>query len=185
MMEGFRQFRKELSDKDDTYPQHGRFNVIIDRRDCYTKSNDTDPLIMFDPPNDCNSIPHQHLAEKYFDLSRICLIPRSGYKPWNERNGNDKAIDSTTAAQGQIMTLSYHSWASDEIKCYLYWQGQCHRFYPEDISKLLPNIFNMNKGNKGFIESDELNPLLNRMKIQDTKFENFYRKLHGLQPSSF
>merc|ERR1719245_1871851 len=150
MMEGFRQFRKELSDKDDTYPQHGRFNVIIDRRDCYTKSNDTDELIIFDPPNDCNTIPHQHLAEKYFDLSRMCLIPKSDYK------------------------------SLDEVKCYLYWQGQGHRFYPNDIKKVLPNIFNMNQENKAFIKSKEAKELINRMKISDKKFEKFYRGLNGL-----
>lgn len=58
-----------------SYPQHRRINIVIDRR---KKDEDQNKLIMFIPPNDCNTIPSRHIPEKYFDLSRICLIPRSG-----------------------------------------------------------------------------------------------------------
>lgn len=83
------------------------------------------------------------------------------------------------------MTFSFHVWASEEIKLYLYWKSQCHRFYPEDVIGVLPKIFNMNQENKDFIESDDTKRLLDQMEISDRKFEEFYRRLHHLQKSSF
>merc|ERR1712176_564639 len=80
LIKGFREVREQLNNQNGSCLQYRRFNTIIDRRDFYKNNgNHNDKLIIFEPPSDCNTIPHQHLAEKYFDLSRMCLIPRSGY----------------------------------------------------------------------------------------------------------
>ena len=71
------EFKQKLTDIDETtYPQFQRVNVVIDRRATEDNKN---KIIMFQPPDDCNTIPNAEIPpEYYFDLSRRCLIPRSG-----------------------------------------------------------------------------------------------------------
>ena len=75
MKECFKDFKAKLKNIDTkTYPQFKRVNVIFDRRD-----KNKQALIIFQPPDTCDTIPNELIPpEYYFDLSRRCLIPRSG-----------------------------------------------------------------------------------------------------------
>ena len=116
-------------------------------------------------------------------------------KPYKDKGGikakvwelREESINATSAAQGQVLTFSYHIWAEDEIKCYLLWQGQCHRFYPQDIIDVLPSIFVKSDKNKAFAISEEAQRLANKMTtfIPDNKFERFYRGVHGMKTNEF
>ena len=74
------------------------------------------------------------------------------------------------------MTFSYHVRAKDNIKCYLLWNGQIHRFYPQDILEVLPEIFKMDtKEREDFVTSDQIKRIIRNMKpFHDDKFEHFY-----------
>ena len=43
--------------------------------------------------------------------------------------------------KGQMFVLSYHIISKDEIRCYLFYQGQSFRFYGEDLINVLPIFF--------------------------------------------
>ena len=83
--------------------------------------------------------------------------------------------------------FSYHIWTSDEIKCYLLWNGQCHRFFGQDIVQILPEIFVKNKENKIFAASDEAKRLSNQMNklIPDKDFEKFHRVVNNMKKGEF
>ena len=87
------------------------------------------------------------------------------------------------------MTFSFHVLSSGEIKCYLLWQGQCHRFYMQDIITLLPEIFIKNNENQHFAASDYAKRLVNNMTennlISDKKFEQFYRAFNDKKENEF
>merc|ERR1712176_1426285 len=91
-----------------------------------------DELIMFEPPNDCNVIPSDHHPLKYFENLRKCVIPGID---------NDGNITSLSDCNGAMILLSLHVASSDDIKCYMYINGECLRFAPGDILKVLPNFF--------------------------------------------
>ena len=99
----------------------------------------------------------------------------------------EESINATSVAQGQVLTFSYHIWASNEIKCYLLWQAQCHRFYGEDIINVLPSIFVKNDENIEFAGSDRAKRLANQMNqlITDESFETFYRGVHRQKTHEF
>ncbi len=84
-----------------------------------------------------------------------------------------------------IVTFSYHVRAENDIKCYLLWNGQCVRFYPQDILDLLPHLFVMDERNKKFIESVDAIKLVQQMEIPDTKFEEFYSALTNKKSNQF
>eukprot|EP01084_Bolivina_argentea_P273155 465228_1 len=186
-LEAFRELREQVQNNNGSYPMNHRFNVIVDRRDIYkTDTDEGDKLIVFEPPSDCNKLSNVSLAECYFDLSRLCLIPQAGYLQ-NQSYGHSEieklkqeTISAKTHSQGQILTLSYHIWAADEIKCYLFWNGLCHRFYPQDILELLPYMFRKDSKNADFAASAEAKELITKMSINDAKFETFYSKVNGL-----
>ena len=79
------------------------------------------------------------------------------------------------------MTFSYHTRAQDDIKCYLLWNGQNHRFYPQDVVGVLPQIFNMEeKAREEFIKSEETKKQISEMyDFTDKKFQTFYCSLRG------
>eukprot|EP00486_Rosalina_sp_Unknown_P016080 CAMPEP_0201594826 /NCGR_PEP_ID=MMETSP0190_2-20130828/192025_1 /ASSEMBLY_ACC=CAM_ASM_000263 /TAXON_ID=37353 /ORGANISM="Rosalina sp." /LENGTH=1042 /DNA_ID=CAMNT_0048054591 /DNA_START=564 /DNA_END=3693 /DNA_ORIENTATION=- len=165
------------------YLKNRRVNMVIDLREEYRK-DDQNVFAVFEPPKTCNTIPVDPLLppEYYFDQSRICLIPR----PVTE---NTPKIDATETLQGQLLTLSYHVNAADDIKCYLLWQGCSQRFYPQDIVEVLPKLFVCDHrdtfGNKEFAESVGIKRLASKMKITDTKFEEFYRSINRLNEKEF
>ena len=79
------------------------------------------------------------------------------------------------------MTFSYHARAKDDIKCYLLWNGQNHRFYPQDMLNILPELCKRTTESEEFVNGDELKRLIDQIQHErpftDTKFENLYCKL--------
>ena len=70
----FKKFEEELkSDYEEKYPRYRRFNAFLDRRP------DDDELIMYEPPDHCKFIPHNHLPLWFLSASRSCLIPNMKY----------------------------------------------------------------------------------------------------------
>ena len=77
-----------------------------------------------------------------------------------------------------LVTFSYHVREKDDIKCYLLWNGQNHRFYPQDILDVFPEIFKMDEKESEEFESEgkeELKKMIAEIRpFTDTKFEQFY-----------
>ena len=55
-------------------------------------------------------------------------------------------IDASFGSNSSFMMLSFYVKSKDVIKLYLYLNGQCMRFMPEDIKNVLPMLFNMEYG---------------------------------------
>ena len=79
------------------------------------------------------------------------------------------------------MTFSYHVRKKDDIKCYLLWNGQNHRFYPQDILDVFPEIFKMDEKERETFQNkkvDKIKEVIARMRpLRDEQFERFYCKL--------
>ena len=74
--------------------------------------------------------------------------------------------------------MSFHVHSSDVLKCYLCFAGQIIRFMPQDITTVLPILFNMKfEGNQDFVESEEIkeyvDELVKNKRFKDTQFEAF------------
>eukprot|EP01083_Nonionella_stella_P046149 123562_1 len=168
--EQFGTFRHKLSqDKGDAYPHNHRFCCLVDRR-----QPNGDALIFYEPPGDCNRIPNEEQQEVdlwYFDASRTCILPQSDRK-------NEVNIDSGYGANGALIVLSFHVLSVNEIRAYLYWNGQVVRFFPEDMVSIVPELFVGNEMNKAFKESAKGNEIVKQMKtkLRDEKFEAFYNQ---------
>ena len=80
-----------------------------------------------------------------------------------------------------VVTFSYHARANSEIKCYLLWNGQSHRFYPQDMMDVLPCLFKRTKESEQFVAGEQIKRLIrtiqHRTPFTDTKFEQLYCKL--------
>ena len=84
-------------------------------------------------------------------------------------------INSGFGAKGALLCLSFHVLASDQIKCYMYLNGQVSRFMADDIIQVLPRYFVENDENKKWIKSTQARDLVNRVKkrLVDKKFDAF------------
>ena len=87
------------------------------------------------------------------------------------------------SCKSALLTLSFHVKTDEVIKLYLYHNGQCMRFMPEDIKTILPTLFNLKYAdNEGWLnrkdpDSDELevDRYINEMKkyLKDVEFDAF------------
>merc|ERR1719189_888011 len=67
-------------------------------------------------------------------------------------------IGASFGAAGSVLTLSIHAKQENVIKMYLFCNGQCIRFMPEDVKTVLPILFNMEYGNnRDWIDSPAQN----------------------------
>ena len=143
-----------------------------------------DEVIFFEPPENCNSFPNtKELIQPifYFDTTRTCIIPQKGYNNGDNADSDTKkvstahidqkqkqltsTITSQSACNGASMVLSFHVESSNEIRCYIYLNGQVLRFFPEDIKFVLPRFFDPDCGNnKTWTNSKDANDLILRMK---------------------
>ena len=200
-------FKKFISDnkmenKYKSYPQRHRFCAIIDRRQPDDKDNknkdilDDDELIIYQPPDNCNQFPKgKYEPMFYFDTTRTSIIPQIGYNNGinaesdpslmtqkdSNKDPKQKALTSNinalNACNGAIMVLSFHVESAEEIRCYVYLNGQILRFMPEDITLVLPKFFDSNFGdNKLWPKSEEAKQLIDEMskKLKDVHFKAFY-----------
>ena len=89
-------------------------------------------------------------------------------------------ITSDLGTNGKIITFSFQIEASDQIKCYMYLEKQCIRFYPQDIILLFCHIFTkqqFNSFSKGFESNWERFYDSLSKTIKDSQFEAFYNSL--------
>ena len=90
-----------------------------------------------------------------------------------------KDIGVDFAAKSSVLTFSFHVKTEDVIKLYLYHNGQCMRFMPEDIKNILPLLYNMKYGNgmneKWLGRTKEVDSYIDRMKrcLKDIEFDAF------------
>merc|ERR1712228_697917 len=177
------------------YPHNERFMGLVDRRQ-YQMPNDS--VYLYEPPLNCRRIPNNAVSEWYLNSSRTCLLPNMAYGDGSEaEKGPNKEnkhglnqqklknanIGSLLQCKGAFLTFSFHVKAVDEVKCYLYWNGQIIRFMPEDIRNVFPKIFNMDwchGDNAKWLKKNEmLDGMLLDMKsvIKDAHFEGFKKSI--------
>lgn len=88
-----------------------------------------------------------------------------------------------------MFVISYHIISKDEIRCYLFYQGQCFRFYGEDLINVLPIFFVDSKRARNIMLTKYNHEKKWRKAFDefcktfdDTKFEKFYHGLTGVSP---
>ena len=176
------------------YLHKKRMVLFIDRRKSNTEGKLIDKLILYEPyiSSYTRDIPNDAVPEWYFSSSKTCLLPNIKYSEQiaigtsteydddkDQKWDQDINIGSCTSTNGSLLTFSFHIKAQDAMKCYLFYNGQCIRFLPEeDIKKILPYIFNMEFGdNKEYMNNhEELDSLVGRIKDKgfvDSNFDTF------------
>merc|ERR1712129_179922 len=92
----------------------------------------------------------------------------------------DKAnrnVCATTHCSGALLTMSFFVKSPTVIKCYLWWNGQGIRFFPEDITTTMAKIFDLDKhGNREFLENEQLvTEYIESMQrvLRDNEFKGF------------
>merc|ERR1712216_808226 len=87
-------------------------------------------------------------------------------------------IDALSKCNGAMITLSFHVFRDNEVRVYLYNNGQCIRFMPNDIIDLLPIFFNKSEENIEFTKSEAAKKLANIMmdNVRDIHFDAFLQK---------
>eukprot|EP01083_Nonionella_stella_P093345 261587_1 len=167
-------YKRNKSDKYEpqSYPSRRRFSFFVDRRKNKPTKGDAgeDELTVFEPPDDCNTIPDNHVHEIGFALLSRCVLPRHADK--------QKHVTSKDAMCGQLLTFMFNVESSDEVKCYVIWCGQTMRFHGDHIWKILPFIFEQNKANEDFLKNEGTQSLKDMFdEIYDRKFAKFYLAL--------
>eukprot|EP01084_Bolivina_argentea_P311079 538415_1 len=164
------------------YPRNKRFITVVDRRrkkhENKTFLLDSDEVIFFEPPSNCNTFPVNRSPLWGFDSSRTCIIPNIGYDNGIHETEIQTQIHSKCSCNGKLMVLSFHVESSEEIKCYCYINGQVTRFFAKDILDVLPLFFIENKQNKEFVQSKTAKKSVKyvREKLIDLPFESFYQE---------
>ena len=148
---------QEWHQKDDSGLHKQRICIVADRRvpedtqedEKEDGPNDIDPgcrLFAYSPPSNCSRIVDVEpvIPEWYFNASKECMLPGKGYgKDKGDKDSNEKPdteqtqnIDVGTPMGGYQFTLSFHVAAVDDIKCYIFHNGQIARFFPQDMVDL-------------------------------------------------
>eukprot|EP01084_Bolivina_argentea_P217347 369035_1 len=178
------QYKKFVQEKthDKYNPRLHRMCAFIDRRQF------EDEMIFYLPPDNCNTFPKEkHTPLFYFETLKTCIIP--GIKGYNNEQKTDEVktkeemlqqkITSSSKCDGTMLVLSFHVESVDEIRCYIYLNGNMVRFLPDDLKNYLPEFFIDDQRNKAYWNSNEeegLNTLIKNIKAKliDRRFESFY-----------
>eukprot|EP01084_Bolivina_argentea_P107932 192919_1 len=150
-----------------------------------------DTIYVYTPPTNCVNIPRDVCGLWFISASRTSLLPDMKYgngeqalKDVINLNATREEllksnIDSGSHCKAGLLTISFHVKSKDEVKMYLYFNGQMIRFMPKDIKIILPLLFNMEYGdNNGFIKNtEEVNPIIKNISkvIKDEYFNAFKR----------
>lgn len=193
----YRKLQAKVTDKiADFSPRNRRLCVFIDRGVRFHKtmehkkvaaaSGQKDEALMFLPPVKLGLIPNDAEPEWYFHSSKECIIPATVMEeeqkqPADETDPRRLKVTSDTAmpegVEGQTITLSFHIKSRDCIRVFLYVNGQITRFFPEDITELLPHFFDMDgkteegdwRQNKVFLEQEKKDHRYQiQMRLQDS-----------------
>ena len=170
----FNQFQKDngiTETNQRSYLKHKRLIALVDQKQNMQKKQSV-PLYMYEPPENSRDIPRNALPEWYFGSSKLCLLP--GLNGSDEESDN---IGSHDLCGGAMLTLSCHVKEDKMVRAYLYYNGQCMRFMPEDIRTVLPLLFNMEYGNnKEWMKMDkDVNGYIEKMRevLRDEQFTAF------------
>ena len=185
---------KEEKEEKNKYPYRKRFISMIDRRKS-KKSDKLDDFFLYEPPHGVytRDIPKVEASEWYISATRTCLLPNMKYNKFeaigdqnpknkgqddekNKKPEEDTNVGASFHCKGGLLTFSFHVKAIDQIKCYLFWNGQMIRCFADEIFWILPQLFDMEKEeNKTYIKSEEFEILVNNMKakLKDLKYEAF------------
>ena len=171
------------------YVSRKRFISMIDKRN----GNDNDVIYMYNPPESIYTSDIPDPQPSLWGLSSICtcLLPPMDYDediaigktPWNEQNKEDITrhinIHGAPYAKSGVLTFSFQIKSNEEIKCYIWWNGQnmtYMRFIPNQIENVFSHIFNMDHdNNKEYLESKDFEDKLENIdtKLCDRKFDAF------------
>ena len=109
--------------------------------------------------NESNAINHKNIEAKPKDSSK------------------DENISAAFHCKGSLITFSFQCKWQNEIKCFLYWNGQMIRFFGDEVETIFPRIFNMDHedNNMDYFGTDEFKNDIDYIneKLRDRKFEAF------------
>merc|ERR1712087_256034 len=172
----FKEFQGEIKKKyakekgaAKNYPHKSRFCSFMDRRKPDQKEM-ANEHIFFEPAANCNALPQHpngHVPLWFFDSSATSIIPSIGYhKEMGKKDvakanmigraPSEKNITSGSACAGAMLLLSFHVEAANEIRCYMYLNGQVARFFADDIVDLLPRYFADSEENKAYLAGEDV-----------------------------
>merc|ERR1712176_420098 len=90
-----------------------RLVLFADRRD---EKEETDKVYLIEPPAVCRDIPYNACFVWHLYASNVCLLPG--------KDDESEAMEDNTIGsyykQPNLLTLSFHVLAEDQIKCYLF-----------------------------------------------------------------
>eukprot|EP01084_Bolivina_argentea_P312447 540926_1 len=147
---------RHLFDVEWFQPHRRRHIVFADNR-----AKDFEDVWLYEPPANCRYVPSDAVAEWHINASRTCLLPDLEYGDGKKAADANKVqtprmetvsmltksnIEASFHCKGSLLTFSFIVKEQDQIKCYLYWNGQTIRFMPEDVKIILPRIFNLDYG---------------------------------------
>merc|ERR1712228_805103 len=114
---------------------------VVDRRGKKDKKikkqsgTDGDKLYLFQPKefNEFESNKQELIHSALHHNSISSILPRM------KAESKDFAVRD--ALNGQMFVISWHIISKEEIRCYMFYQGMCFRFFGEDLINLLPIFF--------------------------------------------
>lgn len=117
----------------------------------------------------------------YFNSSKTSIIPKT--KDFKDEYVDKKRLTTQTVntevpCKGAFMVLSFHVASADEMRAYLYVNGQMIRFLPRDCKEYLPQFFKQTEENKAYASSDDIDELIKNMeeKLIDRRFTAWYKE---------
>eukprot|EP01084_Bolivina_argentea_P270384 459746_1 len=162
---------------------------FVDRRKSSDQHDSTDTVYLYQPPTNCFQIPTNACGLWYLSASRMCLLPNMDYgNGAKELEPNSLLIETlntlknanVTSAfhcKGGLLTISFHVKSKDEVKMYMYFDGQMIRIMPKDIPTIFPILFNMEYGNneKFMQNKKEMDSIVQNISkvIKDVYFQAF------------
>merc|ERR1719195_440311 len=154
--------KKKLSIGPD-YPQKYRFVGAADFRGKENK------LFMFTAKEGTDKV-YSDVKLSYFNNSKENIIPSK-----KKDDDDEKKEPLQARSVGPQFVLSFHVDSVEDMRCYLYINGQCARFFPPDIKMVLPRFFEESDENKAFVDGPEIDRIIMdcKGKIRDDKFKAF------------
>ena len=174
----------DLQGDEQSYLMNKRLVTMVDRRKQAQELNvdSADTIFMYEPPKDCRDIPKDAVPEWCFSSSKSCLLPAANVEDdekYDFEGGHRLQYHNVTSqtSDSSLLTLSFYVKTAKVIKVYLYYNGQCMRFMPEDIKTVLPMMFNMEYGeNAEWIQREkEVNDNIEQLTccLKDVEFQAF------------
>ena len=156
---------------DESLTQNRLVFMVDRRRQAKDDEIHNDQIYLFEPPMNCRTKPSNAVPEwglsifntnynRYvliynyiitgFNASMTSILPNETYTESLDLYGSseyrhplqEENISAIDICDTPIMTFSFQIFAEKNIRSYLFWQGYCVRFMPEDIYTILPKLFN-------------------------------------------